>query len=282
MTDTSAPHHHDVDDLLGVYALDALEPDEAAAVAAHVATCPRCRAELDAHREMAAALGNTVVALPPDLWDRIAERVGERPDERPRNGAGRAGNAGDSGELVPFTRATLRPKSTGAPHAAGTSARPTRRRPAVVLVGVAAMVALVAFLTVSVVEANHQLGSAQQALTDQRATAAVQAALTTPGHQLVSLRSPAGRQVAEVVVVPDGRGYFVSSAMPALPADETYQLWAMFGSRAVSLGLMGDRPAQVVFTVASGSPTQLAVTVEPAGGLARPDRLPIASGSLDA
>jgi anti-sigma factor RsiW len=274
MTDTSAPHHHDVDDLLGVYALDALEPDEAAAVAAHVATCPRCRAELDAHREMAAALGNTVVALPPDLWDRIAERMGGRPDDRLNEHL--QNRTGDAPRLVPLAHPTVRPAPADAPIRAG------RRRWAAVAVGIAAMVALVAFLTVSVVQANHQLGSAQQALTDQSTNAEVQAALTTPGHQLVPLRSPAGQQVAEVVIVPDGRGYFVSSAMPALPADETYQLWAMFGTRAVSLGLMGDRPAQVVFTVASGSPTQLAVTVEPAGGVARPDRLPIASGSLDA
>ena len=137
-------------------------------------------------------------------------------------------------------------------------------------------------MTVSLVQANHQLGSAQQALSDQNGNAAVQAALTTPGHRLVSLRSPSGRPVAEVVVVPDGRGYFVSSTMPTLRADQTYQLWAMFGTRPVSLGLMGSRPANTVFTMASGTPTQLAVTVEPAGGVARPDRGPVASGSLDA
>jgi anti-sigma-K factor RskA len=142
--------------------------------------------------------------------------------------------------------------------------------------------ALLAFLTVNLVQANHQLGSAQQALSDQSGNAAVQAALTTPGHRLVSLRSPSGRPVAEVVIVPDGRGYFVSSTMPTLRADQTYQLWAMFGTRPVSLGLMGNHPANIVFTMASGTPTQLAVTVEPTGGAARPDRGPVASGSLDA
>jgi anti-sigma-K factor RskA len=300
MTDTSAPHHEDVESLLGVYALDALEPDEAAAVEAHVAICPRCRAELDAHREMAAALGNTVVALPPDLWDRIAERVAEWSRD----------DADDSAVPVPFARAveppTLtspapaspappegagqppprfdRPRSAHPPsrHGRERSARSARHRSATALAGVAAVAALLAFLTVSLVQANHQLGSAQQSLSDQSGTAEVQAALTTPGHRLVSLRSPAGRPVAEVVIVPDGRGYFVSSTMPALPADQTYQLWAMFGDRPVSLGLMGSRPANIVFTVASGSPTQLAVTVEPAGGVARPDHGPVASGSLDA
>jgi len=270
MTDTSAPHHEDVESLLGVHALDALEPDEATMVETHVTTCPRCRAELDAHREMAAALGNTVVALPLDLWDRIAERV----DEWSRD------DAGNPPPPTPFDR----PRSDHPPSRHGTerSARFARRRSAAVLVGVAAVAALLAFLTVNLVQANHQLGGAQQALSDQSGNAAVQAALTTPGHRLVSLRSPSGRPVAEVVVVPDGRGYFVSSTMPTLRADQTYQLWAMFGTRPVSLGLMGSRPANTVFTMASGTPTKLAVTVEPASGVARPDRGPVASGSLDA
>jgi len=56
--------------------------------------------------------------------------------------------------------------------------------------------------------------------------------------------------------------------MPDLPKAETYQLWAMIGGQPISLGLMGNSPAQASFTV-SGSATvsALAVTVEPAGGL---------------
>ena len=38
---------HPLDDL-ALYALDALDPDEARAVEAHLAGCPSCRAELDA------------------------------------------------------------------------------------------------------------------------------------------------------------------------------------------------------------------------------------------
>ena len=160
--------------------------------------------------------------------------------------------------------------------------RSRRRLSSLIVLGAAAMVGLVAFLTVSLLQTNHELGNTQQALSDQSGKAGVQAALATPGHQLVSLRSPSGTQVAEVVIVPDGQGYFVSSAMAKLPSSETYQLWAMFGDRPVSLGLMGNHPGRVVFTLASGHPTQLAVTVEPEGGVARPDRLPVASGSISA
>jgi len=40
-----------VADLLGVYALDALDPDEAEMVRRHLARCPRCATEVDQHRE---------------------------------------------------------------------------------------------------------------------------------------------------------------------------------------------------------------------------------------
>ena len=57
-----------------MFALDALEGDEHELIEAHLAECPRCRAELDAHREVAAALGNSVEPLPEGLWSSIAER----------------------------------------------------------------------------------------------------------------------------------------------------------------------------------------------------------------
>jgi len=69
--------------------------------------------------------------------------------------------------------------------------------------------------------------------------------------------------------------------MPDLPKAETYQLWAMIGGQPISLGLMGNSPAQASFTV-SGSATvsALAVTVEPAGGVVAPDRPPVATGKV--
>lgn len=64
--------HDEVEELLGAYALDAVDDDERALVDAHLATCPRCRAEVDAHREVAAHLAQTGAPAPDHLWDRIA------------------------------------------------------------------------------------------------------------------------------------------------------------------------------------------------------------------
>ena len=48
--------HDPIEELLGANALNAVDDDERAAVDAHLATCPRCRAEVDAHREVASHL----------------------------------------------------------------------------------------------------------------------------------------------------------------------------------------------------------------------------------
>jgi anti-sigma-K factor RskA len=78
--------HDEIEEMLGVYALDALDADERQDVDDHLATCPRCRAELAAHREVAALLGNstgdTPAAAPDDLWQRIVSVL--RPNSRRR------------------------------------------------------------------------------------------------------------------------------------------------------------------------------------------------------
>ena len=55
---------HDPHDLLAAYALDAVENDDRLRVEQHVAHCPRCQAELDGYRDVAAAIGNSVEKYP--------------------------------------------------------------------------------------------------------------------------------------------------------------------------------------------------------------------------
>ena len=64
--------HDEASELLGAYALDAVDGDECSELEAHLETCPRCRAELDSLREVAAAMGNSVEPLPEGLWSQIA------------------------------------------------------------------------------------------------------------------------------------------------------------------------------------------------------------------
>jgi Anti-sigma-K factor rskA/Putative zinc-finger len=258
--------HEQVQELLGAFALDAVDPDEARLVEAHLADCPRCRAEVDAHIEVAGALGNTVDLAPGGLWDRIAQEI-EGSERVPSDELTRPG----------FTRLVARRDELASARVrrAGQGA-PWRQRALAALTVAAAIVALVFGLQLQ--SANNNLSSTRSALAAKGDAAAVTAALATPGHQLIAMRSAQGNEVAEFVLLPDGRGYLVSSRMSTLPRDETYQLWGKIEGQPISLALLGNHPAHAGFTVASATPSSLLVTVEPAGGVTAPDRAPLATG----
>ena len=61
----------DMDDLLGAYALDAVDDDERRAVEDYLAANPRARAEVQEHREVATMLAWSGMDAPEGLWDRI-------------------------------------------------------------------------------------------------------------------------------------------------------------------------------------------------------------------
>ena len=266
--------HAEVESLLGAYALDAVTPDERMWVEEHVEACPRCRAELDAFLEVAAALGNSVDPVPDELWDRIAGQLD-------------LSSPGDATLLK--IRARARQQISD-----GTIERPsvlpldraraTRwRRSAVAAVTAAAAVAL-AVVSLGLSNADGKVNQLQALATMRGAGAAAQAALADPESRLVQLRGASGTELATAVVSPSGTGYLLASHLSKLPATETYQLWATINSRPISLGLLGSRPARdAAFNVSGSSSTSaLLVTVEPAGGVARPTRPPIAVGAVSA
>ncbi|HVF33273.1 MAG TPA: anti-sigma factor [Acidimicrobiales bacterium] len=75
----TALDHADAQELLGAFALDALDPAEADAVDVHLRDCPRCRAEVEEYRETAAMLAFGGVAAPPGVWERIQASLEEAP-----------------------------------------------------------------------------------------------------------------------------------------------------------------------------------------------------------
>ena len=81
-------------------------------------------------------------------------------------------------------------------------------------------------------------------------------------------------------MVPSGQGYLVSSKLPSLGRDRTYQLWAIEGNQPISLGLLGGSPRQAAFTMAGSTPSHLSITAEPRGGSVFPTGPIIASGTV--
>jgi anti-sigma factor RsiW len=257
--------HEETIDFLATYALDAVDGEERAQIEEHLAQCPRCRTELDAFREVATALGNSVEPLPEGLWSSIASRLPERHDEArpPMPRLVRSEDAADRTAAAParsrLGRGTL---AVGA--------------------AVAAVAAVVAILGVSLIHADSQVSQFEH---NDAGTvpSAVVSALETPGHQVVNLEGPQHGGTGRVAqfVLADGRGYLVSSSLPTLSSDHTYQLWGVVNGQPISLGLLGQSPTHATFTLAgSPSASKLGITVEPAGGSVVPTRSMYAQGTV--
>ena len=256
--------HEEYGELLASLALDAVDDVERAEIERHVAQCPRCRSELDQFRDVAGLLGNAVDPLPDGLWVSIASQLHQsaEPTATPMPRLVR-------GASEPTVIAQSDVFSSG-----GAS----RRSRSITLVFAAAAAAIVIALSVSLASANGRVGQLQSALS---ARSAVAAALETPGHKIVNLSGASHASLAQFVMLPDGQGYLVSSTMADLASPSTYQLWAIVNGKPISVGIMGNSPSQMTFTMAgSPGPSALAVTVEPAGGSARPTSAVVASGTV--
>ena len=266
--------HDEASELLAVLALDAVEGDEYERIEAHLAECPRCRAELDAHREVAAALGNSVESLPDGLWDSIARRLPARHDNvpPPMPQLLNEGITASGSETSRFRT----PRATPTPSGSGSARRLRSSRGRMLTIAGAAVAAAAVFIVLGLNLAHDNDRISQL----QGPHSAVVAALDTPGHEVVNLVNAAHRRLAQFVVVPDGRGYLVTSSLPTLSPTETYQLWTVNGKRSISLGLLGRSPHQATFTSSGArSPTTLAITVEPTGGSVYPSGTMLATGT---
>jgi anti-sigma-K factor RskA len=259
--------HQQASELLAVFALDAVDGDEYEQIEAHLAECPRCRAELDAHWDVAAALGNSVEPLPEGLWSNIASRLPPRPDEEPPPMPTLLRDAPATEERPPPRFRT--------PHRA--RPRTTRGRLFSVASLAVAAAAVAAVLGVNLVHDNNQISNLQHA-----SAASAVAALREPGHKVVDVESARHVELARFVVLPSsGQGYLVNSNLPTLSSTKTYQLWGVINGRAISLGLLGQSPHGVAFSLAgSPEPSKLGITVEPAGGSVVPTGSMLAAGTV--
>ena len=252
--------HQEAEVLLAAHALDAVDGTERAELEAHLESCPCCGAELDHMREVAAAMGTTVERPPEGLWSQIAGalEVGSDPAAPP--------SLPRLGQAEPVS-----PPPVASPG--------RHRRPYVVLGALAAAAAVVALvLGLTLAHADTRIDRLQSATA---APGTVAAALATPGHRQVELRTTAEVAVARVVLLPDGRGYLVSSALPSLDPGRTYQLWGIVGKTPISLGLLGPSPRQAAFTMAGERrASSFGITVEPAGGSVVPTMPIVASGAV--
>lgn len=250
--------HEEIEELLGAYALDAVEPDEADEVERHLVGCPRCRAEVAGHREVAAALANAGTDAPEGLWARISGSLEETPPEG----------------------AMPSPLDLGAARARRQARPEGRRRAMTGLVAAAAVAAIVVgLLSAQVVRQGERIDRLAAAVGEEGVQRAATLAALSPDARRVDLRSGDGRLLLAAVVRPDGEGYLAADGLPTLASGRTYQLWALVDGRPISVGVLGAAPTIVAFRAPPGAHA-LALTEEAAGGAPAPSQAPFASGAV--
>jgi len=242
--------HSEIRELLGAFALDAVEADEAVMIDSHLATCPRCRDEVRDHREVAALLAYGGTAAPDGMWDRIAaalddapaapsvpvlgQGVGQRTGRRRRRGLGIASAVAAASLFA------------GLGAVGGIQVQSALRSQDAQIKKVAAAL-------------THDTGRAR--LLREAAAAAL-----ADGARSAHLVSPDGSPVADAVVLSDGTGYLIDDGSPVLPGGRTYQLWAVAGGQKLSVGVLGGDVDVVTFWAPQATDA-LALTIEQSPGV---------------
>jgi anti-sigma-K factor RskA len=229
----------DMDELLGAYALDAVDGPEREAVERHLDANPAARAEVAEHQEVASMLTYGGAAAPEGLWDRIAAAIeGTAPPPGP-----------ELAKVMPVTAQT-------------------RRRRILLTVAAAAAAAVIALVVGVLVGRNTSSTKVADPV-----RAAYEQALADPASKRIELASEDGKLHAQAVVAPSGRGFVAADSLPELATDRTYQLWVITpDGTKISLGVLGNRPAVSPFTM-NTTAAALAVSTEAKAGSAQPTQV---------
>ena len=241
-------------ELLGAYALDAVDADERGAFEAHLATCPACADELDELRAMLADLAeSTAVAPPPALRARVLQGVTP---------------SGTEGSPAPVPPGAPPPALPDNVRALRPAPGPSRRlllaaAAAAVVAGGGGTAWWRARSTTPSTPADRVLAAADAV----RVSAPVRGGGTATVTRSASLR----RAVLQV------------SGAPALASGRTYQAWYAVPAGFAAAGLVPQGEAVTVLlegdaTLASG----VGLTDEPAGGSPQPTTEPLALIALSA
>src|SRR5688572_16510648 len=245
---------------LGAYALDALSPDERAAIEAHLKTCASCREELRAMSDTAAALGTSVPTKP---MDRIrSAAVKHRLLERAK--AERTG-------VTPIRSAAIPARTPRLPWWIAAAA------------SIAFMVAI--YQGINTGRERDTLRTAL--LAESLHVAGLRDSLAARERTLLAM---AGADVKVVELVannrrPNARMFWAQSTntwtmfahnLPALASGRTYQLWLITrDNQRISAGTFaptpsGDAVVSAQYPLPADALQMIDVTEEPAGGVPQP------------
>ncbi len=247
--------HQELKSLLAPYALDAVDELEARALQAHLKVCSECTQELEEFREVTAKLASTPVAAPLELWEKIASQIDEPPLPQP------------APRLRPLLRESKLPRW----------ARSSRQL-ATAFASLAALV--IVLLGIDVAHLSGQVSSLRSVGASAPGIAAVaSSALANPTTKVYQLMSTSGVPLADIAVDRQHAAYVIPRHLQALPASQTYQLWAVSHGTLISLGVLGSHPRDF-WTNLVPQITAIVINVEPAGGTQAPTSKVLGSVTL--
>jgi anti-sigma-K factor RskA len=245
--------------LAGAYAMDAVAGPDRARFERHLAACEPCRQEIRGLREAAAALAAAAAVEPPAALRDAALRAAAQTRQLPPAVTGVPG--------WPAARPRGRRRL---------NLRGWRSRLALSLAGALAAVAVAA----SVVTSGMQ-GRLDQAQQHDHAVAAV---LSAPDATMLSAPVTTGGTATVVMSHRMRALVFTAADLRLLPAAQSYELWLTGpgGTRPAGLVPGSSRGGMAGPMVVSGlkAGDSVSLTVEPAGGSARPTSAPVVLVSL--
>jgi anti-sigma-K factor RskA len=224
--------HDELRELIAPYVLGAVEDEERSIVRAHILTCDECMRAADEYSEVTSWLESEVE--PVEVPAGFAQRV--------------------------IGSATAGPETT-----VSADIVPLRRPPRWQWFAVAAMIAAIAVLSLSLFDTRSDLRFQERV---------VSALVREDGMTLDGATGAVGRMVP----TSDG-GIFVASGLQEAPDDHTYQLWVIREDGPTSAGVFDVDHGVVALDVESSleGAEAVAVTVEPGGGSPEPTSEPILS-----
>ncbi|MFH8612188.1 anti-sigma factor domain-containing protein [Streptomyces sp. NPDC018029] len=251
--------------LTGAYAVHALDDDERAAVEGHLDHCDTCAQEVRELTETASRLGLAVAVSPRrGMRDDVLRRIATVRQDVPRAEPGRP--AADEGRVP------------------DPAVRRNRRVPQWAL---AACVAAVAVLGGTALwqyqqarDAREEARQTQEQAREQVQQQSQELAAVLAAPDVKSRTGRLGDGASGTVVVSDSRNQavFIAAGLPEPPRGKVYQLWFDDGGAMRPAGLMdsGRGTEAMLMDGPVDRATGMGITLEPAGGSARPTTAPVA------
>ena len=226
--------------LTGSYVLDAISEAEREDFERHLQFCPTCDAEVRGLRETAARLALACAVNPPARMEQHVLAATYRTRQLPPLPASRPRRVSRVPRRIPHVPRRL------------------------AVLAAAASVAAAVALGITQLTAQQQLDRAQ--------ATAIARVVTAPDAHVDTARA-AGGSVTVVTSLALHEAVVSTSGMASLPSSRVYQVWVMSPSGARSAGLIHGS-SLLASAVRPGD--QIGITVEPAGGTARPTTTPVA------